>query len=92
MDFSIIPGRTGYVFWRHGLVKLWQKRFWRRPERPKRTARKPPEVKVGLDVIVPETSIVAQEGPLSAPEAPAIGPAGAVIAPHSPGSSPGGAD
>ncbi len=34
MDFSVIPGWTGYVFWRLGLVGLWQKRFTPRPERP----------------------------------------------------------
>ena len=37
MDFSITPGRTGYVAWRVGLVDLWQRRFRRRPPRPERT-------------------------------------------------------
>ncbi len=36
MDFSITPGKTSYLFWRLGLVDLWQRRFRRRPERPVR--------------------------------------------------------
>jgi radical SAM superfamily enzyme YgiQ (UPF0313 family) len=39
MDFSIFPGWTGYVFWRLGLVGLWQRRLnphLPRPERPER--------------------------------------------------------
>ena len=36
MDFSIIPGWSGYVAWRIGLVKLWQRRFKPRPPRPQR--------------------------------------------------------
>jgi hypothetical protein len=53
MDFSITPGKTGYVAWKLGLVGLWRKRFTRRPPRPARTVAKPPEVKVGLTVIQP---------------------------------------
>ena len=34
MDFSIFPGWTGYVFWRLGLVRLWQRRFTPRLLRP----------------------------------------------------------
>jgi radical SAM superfamily enzyme YgiQ (UPF0313 family) len=52
MDFSIIPGRTGYLFWRAGLVRLWQKRLWRRPPRPARTAAKPTEEKAPRLAIV----------------------------------------
>jgi anaerobic magnesium-protoporphyrin IX monomethyl ester cyclase len=55
MDFSIIPGKTGYLFWKFGIVGFWQKHLWRRPERPKRTAKKPPEVAIaGLAVIPAE--------------------------------------
>jgi radical SAM superfamily enzyme YgiQ (UPF0313 family) len=36
MDFSIIPGRTGYLFWKIGIVGFWQRRFTRRHARPKR--------------------------------------------------------
>jgi radical SAM superfamily enzyme YgiQ (UPF0313 family) len=36
MDFSIIPGWTGYVFWRLGVVKFWRKHFLPRPPRPVR--------------------------------------------------------
>jgi anaerobic magnesium-protoporphyrin IX monomethyl ester cyclase len=48
MDFSIIPGRTGYLFWRAGLVGLWQKRFWRRPPRPERTTVEPEAPRVAV--------------------------------------------
>jgi radical SAM superfamily enzyme YgiQ (UPF0313 family) len=34
MDFSIIPGKAGYIAWRLGLVGLWQKHVRHRPERP----------------------------------------------------------
>ncbi len=34
MDFSIIPGWSGYIAWRIGLVGLWRKRFTPRPPRP----------------------------------------------------------
>jgi len=58
MDFSIIPGRSGYIFWKIGLVPLWQKRLWRRPARPARTVVKKAggrdEIKVGFQVIGPD--------------------------------------
>jgi radical SAM superfamily enzyme YgiQ (UPF0313 family) len=41
MDFSIFPGWTGYVFWRLGLVGLWQRRFTPRLPRPERPVRPP---------------------------------------------------
>jgi radical SAM superfamily enzyme YgiQ (UPF0313 family) len=34
MDFSIVPGYTGYVFWRLGIVRFWWKYLTPRPERP----------------------------------------------------------
>jgi radical SAM superfamily enzyme YgiQ (UPF0313 family) len=34
MDFSTIPGYTGYVFWRLGVVEFWWKRLSPRPPRP----------------------------------------------------------
>ena len=34
MDFSIIPGWSGYIAWRIGLVSLWRRRFKPRPPRP----------------------------------------------------------
>ncbi len=34
MDFSIIPGWSGYVVWRLGIVGLYQRRFNPRPPRP----------------------------------------------------------
>jgi hypothetical protein len=40
MDFSIFPGWTGYVFWRAGIVGLWQRRFTPRAPRPERAARR----------------------------------------------------
>ena len=36
MDFSIIPGRTGYVFWKLGIVDFWQRRFMKPHARPVR--------------------------------------------------------
>jgi radical SAM superfamily enzyme YgiQ (UPF0313 family) len=39
MDFSIIPGWSGYAAWRLGLVGLWRRRFNRRPPRPAPKAR-----------------------------------------------------
>jgi anaerobic magnesium-protoporphyrin IX monomethyl ester cyclase len=36
MDFSIIPGWTGYVFWRLGIVGFWRKHMTPRPPRPVR--------------------------------------------------------
>jgi radical SAM superfamily enzyme YgiQ (UPF0313 family) len=38
MDFSIIPGWTGYVLWRTGVTKAWQKRFTARYPRPEQRA------------------------------------------------------
>jgi anaerobic magnesium-protoporphyrin IX monomethyl ester cyclase len=34
MDFSIIPGRSGYVAWRLGLVSFWWRHMTPRPPRP----------------------------------------------------------
>ncbi len=34
MDFSIIPGWSGYVVWRLGIIGLWRRRFNPRPPRP----------------------------------------------------------
>jgi hypothetical protein len=34
MDFSTIPGWTGYVFWKSGVAKAWRKRFVPRMPRP----------------------------------------------------------
>jgi radical SAM superfamily enzyme YgiQ (UPF0313 family) len=52
MDFSIIPGRTGYLAWRFGLVRLYQRRFLRRPPRPERDpARRRPTRPLELPVL-----------------------------------------
>ncbi len=40
MDFSMIPGWSGYVAWRLGIVKLWRKKFTPRPPRPERPVRR----------------------------------------------------
>jgi radical SAM superfamily enzyme YgiQ (UPF0313 family) len=34
MDFSLIPGRSGYIAWRLGIVGFWQRRIARRLPRP----------------------------------------------------------
>ena len=36
LDFSAIPGRTGYYFWRLGLIGMWRKHMTRRLPRPPR--------------------------------------------------------
>jgi anaerobic magnesium-protoporphyrin IX monomethyl ester cyclase len=36
MDFSVWPGRTGYVLWRLGITGFWQRRIWKRLPRPER--------------------------------------------------------
>lgn len=40
MDFSLIPGWSGYVAWRLGLVGFWQRRVRRRLPRPAPPARR----------------------------------------------------
>jgi len=39
MDFSAIPGKTGYWAWRIGLVSGWRKHLTRRMPRPERPER-----------------------------------------------------
>jgi anaerobic magnesium-protoporphyrin IX monomethyl ester cyclase len=41
MDFSVLPGRWGYFFWKIGLVQFWQKHFIKRfkIDRDSRSAR-----------------------------------------------------
>jgi len=34
MDFSIIPGRTGYLLWKIGLIDFWRRHFNPKPPRP----------------------------------------------------------
>lgn len=34
MDFSIIPGRTGYLLWRVGLIEFWRRHFNQKAPRP----------------------------------------------------------
>jgi len=36
IDFSVLPGRSGYVLWRLGIIDFLQKHFSRRPPRPER--------------------------------------------------------
>jgi anaerobic magnesium-protoporphyrin IX monomethyl ester cyclase len=57
MDFSLIPGSSGYVAWRLGLVRLWQRRIRRRlprpapPERRARTSPKPRPAPLTVDLV-----------------------------------------
>ncbi len=47
MDFSIIPGWSGYFAWRIGLVGLWRRRFVaRRPRPPKKSRGERPTIPV----------------------------------------------
>ncbi len=59
MDFSIFPGWTGYVFWRLGVVKLWQRRFTPRLPRPERPV-KPPRARPNTGAIAVQR-VAAQE-------------------------------
>jgi radical SAM superfamily enzyme YgiQ (UPF0313 family) len=36
MDFSITPGRIGWIFWRLGIVRFYQRHFTAKPPRPQR--------------------------------------------------------
>ncbi len=45
MDFSAIPGRSGYIAWRIGLIGLWRKRVVKRMPRPPR-----PEREIAKDI------------------------------------------
>ena len=56
MDFSLTPGRTGYVLWRLGIVGAWQKHFTARPPRPERW--KEDEAKAA-----PPALVVTSQGP-----------------------------
>lgn len=71
MDFSIFPGWTGYVFWRLGLVALWQRRFRPRLRRPVRPARR------HATATAPVPLLVERSPALSPPEAEGSGAAGA---------------
>jgi radical SAM superfamily enzyme YgiQ (UPF0313 family) len=53
MDFSIIPGWSGYVAWRTGLVGLWQRRFQARPPRPAAKVREVRDAPAGTPVATP---------------------------------------
>jgi radical SAM superfamily enzyme YgiQ (UPF0313 family) len=70
MDFSIFPGWTGYVFWRLGLVGLWQRRFAPRHPRPeapvKRRGGRPIEP---VRLMPDEITVIAPES-LPAPTEP----------------------
>ena len=43
MDFSVIPGWGGYVAWRVGIVRLWNRRVVCHYPRPDPSARRRPE-------------------------------------------------
>jgi radical SAM superfamily enzyme YgiQ (UPF0313 family) len=53
MDFSIIPGWSGYIAWRTGLVRFWQRRFTSRPPRPEPKVRRGPDSTGGTPVGTP---------------------------------------
>jgi anaerobic magnesium-protoporphyrin IX monomethyl ester cyclase len=44
VDFSVLPGRSGYVLWRLGVVGFLQRHFTRRPPRPERGKHRPVDV------------------------------------------------
>ena len=52
MDFSVLPGRTGWLMWRFGIIGACQRRFTTRPPRPERGKRR----QVSIRIPVVETS------------------------------------
>jgi anaerobic magnesium-protoporphyrin IX monomethyl ester cyclase len=44
MDFSLIPGRSGYVLWRAGIANAWRKRFVPRMPRPEPPTRRAADI------------------------------------------------
>ncbi|MDQ2650949.1 MAG: radical SAM protein, partial [Actinomycetota bacterium] len=50
MDWSITPGRTGYILWRLGIVQWWQRRIAKDLPRPVRV-RARERIKVNLPII-----------------------------------------
>ena len=46
MDFSVLPGITGYIAWRIGLISLWWQRFTPRPPQPSRSSAQRLEIRV----------------------------------------------
>jgi radical SAM superfamily enzyme YgiQ (UPF0313 family) len=67
MDFSIIPGWSGYIAWRIGLVSLWRRRFKQRPPRPEPKKRG----RASIPVTVTEGSSPVTIMPSAVPAAPA---------------------
>ena len=65
MDFSIMPGWTGYIFWRLGLVGLWWRRFTPRLPKPERPAKWRAEL-----TAAPAGLEVARSTPTAAPSQP----------------------
>jgi anaerobic magnesium-protoporphyrin IX monomethyl ester cyclase len=62
MDFSLIPGWSGYVAWRSGMVRLWQRRVTRRLPRPTRPASRPAPAKDPAAQLTPVSASVALAG------------------------------
>ena len=46
MDFSVLPGITGYIAWRIGLISLWWRRCTPRPPQPSRSTAQRVEIRV----------------------------------------------
>ncbi len=54
VDFSVLPGKSGYVLWRLGIVDRLQRRFTKRPPRPSRDKHKRVDVAARIPVVEAE--------------------------------------
>ena len=46
MDFSVIPGKTGYVLWKLGVIKFWQRFFLRHYHVKNNSPKMRPEISI----------------------------------------------
>jgi hypothetical protein len=51
VDFSVLPGRSGYFLWKLGIVDRLQRRFTKRPPRPDAKTYKAKDVAIRLPVM-----------------------------------------
>ena len=56
MDFSVIPGWTGYVLWRLGVVDFWERHVNAHPPRPERPPTRKPARPVAEDLEIVEVT------------------------------------
>jgi hypothetical protein len=54
LDFSVLPGRGGYLMWRLGVVDYCARRFRKRLPRPERETRRPADVAKRIPLVEAE--------------------------------------